>query len=378
MTDKRLRAIIDLDAIAGNVRVTRSSVNPNTKIMAVVKADGYGHGAIKIAKTALRNGADQLGVAIFEEGFELRRANIDAPILVLGYTPPALVESAVKLDLGHTIFDYDTACALSRAARNAGTTARVHIKLDTGMTRLGFPTGDEEREKTLRQVCAIANLSGIFIEGVYTHFALSDGPDMSYTNRQFEQFMNMIKLLEEAGVNAPVRHCANSAAVIADSKFHLDMVRLGVAMYGLEPSVHRPARGLGYAPAMSLLATVSFVKRVPPGVAVSYGCKYVTRHESMLATITAGYADGYRRALSNAGRVLIRGQYAPVAGTVCMDQFVADVTEIDGARAGDEVVLLGKQGENEITAEEIADTCGTINYEVVCGISKRVPRVYTN
>jgi alanine racemase len=357
--------------------MTRSLINPNTKIMAIIKADGYGHGAIKVAETALDNGADFLGVAIFEEGFELRRANIDAPILILGYTPPAHMENAILLGFRQTVFDLVTARAISQAARRMGKMARIHIKLDTGMGRLGFLSSDQEREKSLSEICDIANLSDISIEGVYTHFAMSDGPDMEYTNGQFEQFMNMTRLLDKASVNVLIKHCANSAAALADTKFHLDMVRLGVAMYGLDPSSHRPVRRLGYTPAMSLRAVVSFVKRVPQGVAVSYGCKFVTQRESVLATITAGYADGYRRDLSCVGRVLIRGQYAPVAGTVCMDQFVVDATGIDGVRAGDEVVLLGKQGKNEITAEEIADTCDTINYEVVCGISKRVPRVYT-
>ena len=372
MPYQRLYAEVDLKAVASNIRLIRKLTTPGTRIMAVVKADAYGHGILPVSKTAAANGADCLGVAICEEGVELREYGVNIPVLVLGYTPEHLLEQVIKYDLIQTVYMYDTAVILSKAANRLGKVAEIHIKLDTGMNRLGFLPN----KAALSDITEISKLPAVSILGIFSHFADADAKDLMFTEYQFTQFREFTRKLEENGVNIPFRHCANSAGMLGSAHFHLDMVRPGIITYGLPPSDNFNVNKMGFIPAMSLKSQVSMVKRIDSGLSVSYGRKFYTKRPTIAATIPAGYADGYSRRMSDGGRVLIHGKYAPVIGTVCMDQFVADVTDIPDVRPGDEAVLMGRQGGNEITAGEIARIRETIDYEVVCGIGKRVPRVF--
>jgi alanine racemase len=365
---ERCFAEISLSAIANNARLIRAKTSKNAKVMAVVKADGYGHGAVQVAKTALANGADNLAVATVDEGMKLRENNINAPILTFGFVPESEIPNAIARDIAMTVYSEVSAAKISRCAERMDTTARVHIKVDTGMTRLGFSPDSHACE-------LIRRLPGLDIEGVYTHFAAADEKRLEFTYTQLKLFEEFVERLHIIGVNPRIRHCANSAGLLRDSVFHMDMVRAGIILYGLAPSRDVPIRQLGFKPAMSIKSCISMVKRVNPKIGVSYGRTFITNRETIIATIPVGYADGYRR-VTNKGRVLINGEFAPILGRVCMDQFMVDVTNINGVTAEDEVVLIGKQGEHEIAADDIAELSGTINYEVVCGISKRVPRVY--
>jgi len=372
LTYQRMYAEVDLNAVASNMRLIRKLTAPRAKISAMVKADAYGHGVIPVSETLIENGADCLGVAICEEGAELRKHGINIPILVLGYTPDELLEPVIEYDLTQTVYTYETAAMLSKIAVRLGKTALIHIKIDTGMNRLGFLPN----QSALADIARLIKLPSIAVTGIFTHFAAADEGDLSFTDYQFRLFNEFIHNLSESGVRIPAAYCANSAGLLDNKRFHMDMVRPGIILYGLPPSGKFDLRGLGFKPAMSLKSRVSLVKNIDPGVSVSYGRKFYTRRPTAAATVSAGYADGYARRMSAGGRVLIHGAFAPVIGTVCMDQFVADVTDIPDVRVGDEAVLMGRQGENEITADEIARIRDTINYEVVCGIGKRVPRVY--
>lgn len=365
-------AEIDLDALAHNVREIRRIIDPRAQIMAVVKANGYGHGVEPVSRTALRNGADWLGVALLQEAILLREKGINAPVVILGYTPDEDVEEVVAHDIGQTIFTWEGALAMAAAARRLGKTAKIHIKIDTGMGRIGFPPDKE----TVETVFRIAHLPGVEVEGIYTHFAAADETDKSYTEEQFGRFIWLLKQLAARGVYIRWRHCANSAALLDLQYTHLDLVRPGIVIYGLFPSAEVRHDTVRLVPVMSLKARVAFVKDVPTGASISYGRTYVAEKPKRIATIPLGYADGYSRLLSNKGEVLIKGHRAPVVGRVCMDQLMVDVTHIPGVIQGDEVVLLGRQGDEVITAEEIAARLGTINYEIVCMISERVPRLY--
>lgn len=360
---------VDLEAIAQNVRRLRGIVGEQVAIMAVVKADGYGHGAIKVAYTALNNGADWLGVACLNEALALRAAGIEAPILILGYTPPWQAQQVVEHGIDATVFNLEPAQALGRAAAALGRTARVHVKVDTGMGRLGLLPED-----TVPFVEALAAVPGLAVQGIFTHFAMADSADRSHCNEQWRRFKGLLAELARRGLRPPLAHAANSAATLTMPEAHLDMVRVGVALYGLSPSADVPCPP-GFRPALAFKTQVSQVKTVPAGSCVSYGCTYRTARESRLAVIPVGYADGFRRAPQHWGEVLVRGRRAPIVGRVCMDQTIIDVTDIPGVRQGDEVVLIGSQGEERITADEVAARLGTINYEVVSEILARVPRV---
>jgi alanine racemase len=370
MGHERCAAIIDLKAIANNTKIIKN-LTPGSSVMAVVKADGYGHGSIEVSKTAIKNGASSLGVAVYEEGLLLRQNQITAPILVLGYTPCEAVAACLKNGISLAVYTVDMARVISQTAVRLGLKARIHIKIDTGMSRLGFLPSTS----LITDICEIARMQSLEIEGIFTHFATSDSSDLSFTYHQFNCFRDILSSLESSGVFIPVSHCANSGAILADSALHLDMVRAGIILYGLQPSEYRTAEGL--QPAMSVHARVSMVKTVDAGISVSYGRKYFTNKKTSIATIPVGYADGYSRSMSNRGRILINGEFAPVIGTVSMDQFMADVTGMD-VSPGDEVILLGSSGRHTITADEIARIHATINYEVVCGFSKRVPRIYND
>ena len=363
---------IDLSAIAGNTRRVKAIVGQDVRVLASLKADAYGHGAIKVGRTALHNGASMLGVATVSEAAPLREAGIYAPILVFGYVPPWQMREAARLDLTITLYDGEAAQALSRAAQALEKQVRVHVKVDTGMGRLGIRA--EQVEEIVKLVREIRALPGLELEGIFTHFAMADTLDQTHVRVQLARFQQVLRTLDRHGLRPTLVHAANSAAMLALPEARFDMVRPGVALYGLEPSaeVRLPE---GFRPALSFKTQVAQVKTVPAGEGISYGCTYITERSTVVATLPVGYADGFRRAPSNWGTVLIHGQEAPILGRVCMDQCMIDVTHIPHVRPGDEVVLIGRQGNAVLSAEDVAERLGTSNYEVVSAILARVPRV---
>lgn len=379
-------AEIDLNAIANNVRELRRRTRPQATLMAVVKANGYGHGAAEVARTALANGAEWLGVARLPEAVALREAGLAAPMLVFGYTPPADAARLIEYDLRQSVYFLDAARAYSGVAEARGRKIRVHLKVDTGMGRLGMvpaaPGGSNPGhavdEGFIREATAVARLPGIHAEGVFTHFAASDSADLSSARRQLALFNEVLSALRSRGVEFEVRHAANSAAVIALPESHLDLVRPGISLYGLRPSAEVDLTGISLRPAMALKARIIHLKAVPAGTCISYGMTYRTPHPTVIATVPAGYADGFRRQFSSKGEMLVHGRRAPVVGRVCMDLSMLDVGAVPEARAGDEVVIIGRQGAESISADDLAHALGTINYEIVCGVAGRVPRVYTS
>ncbi|MGE5256535.1 MAG: alanine racemase [Hyphomicrobiales bacterium] len=377
-------AEIDLNAIAGNVRELRRLTRPAAKVMAVVKANGYGHGAAEVARTALANGAEWLGVARLAEAVHLREAGFSVPILVFGYTAPADAGRLVDLDLRQSVYSLEAAQAYSIAASARGERIRVHVKVDTGMGRLGLlPSaltghhpGEPVGAELIRAVTSIARLPGIDAEGIFTHFAASDNADRSYANRQLSMFLEVLSALRAHGLVFPVRHAANSAAVIQMPDSHLDLVRPGIALYGLRPSDEVDLGRVSLKPAMALKTRIIHLKAVPAGTCISYGMTYRTPSPTTIATIPAGYADGYSRRFSSRGFMLVHGHRVPVRGRVCMDLTMLDVGSVPDARIEDEVVIFGQQGNEFISADDLARELGTINYEIVCAVSARVPRVY--
>jgi alanine racemase len=359
---------VDLEAIAHNVRRVVEMVGPEVVVLAVLKADGYGHGALRVARTALNNGAGYLGVASINEGAMLRRLGITAPILVLGFTPAWQARELALNDLAATVFNLDVAQALSQAGRELNRQVRVHVKVDTGMGRLGLLP-----DEVVPFVHDLQPLPHLTLEGIFTHFSVADS-DADYTRWQIARFRQVLAALAGAGIEIPLVHAANSAAALTLPESHFRLIRLGLAMYGLHPSaqVRCPP---DFRPALAFKTQVAQVKTLPPGSYVSYGNTYQTTGEQRIAVIPVGYADGFRRAPRHWGEVLVRGQRAPIVGRVCMDQTMIDVTAIPGVRQGDEVVLIGEQGEERITAEDVAERLGTISYEVVSEILARVPRV---
>ncbi len=367
----RINAEISLDNICDNIKNARKIIDKNTKIMAIIKADGYGHGAVPIAKV-LEPFVDAYGISIVEEGTELREAGITKPILILGYAPEQMYDEMIAYDIMPAICDYVMAKKMSERCVLLGKKLKVHIKIDTGMSRIGFRMGEESVE----QIVAISKLPNIEIEGIFSHFAKADEIDKSFAKEQLEKFMKMVNDLEKKGIIIPIKHISNSAAIIDMPEANLDMVRSGILTYGLYPSEEVKKERLPLKPAMSLYAYVTMVKELEEGVFVGYGGSFVTTRKTKVATIPAGYGDGYPRALSNQGKVIIHGQFAPIIGRVCMDQFMVDVTEIDNVTTGDKAILIGKALEKEITLEEIGDMSASFNYEAACDVGKRVPRVY--
>ena len=365
-------AEVSLDSLTHNMRETRRIVPPSTKLMAAVKADGYGHGVEMCARTFLENGADRLAVAMPDEGFQLRAMGIEAPILCLGYTPDYLYERAINEDISVTIYHESQVQGLAEAARATGKEAVFHAKIDTGMGRLGFQPSRESVEV----IIGAAQTDGLLLEGVFTHFAVSDEADKGYSHGQYEKYMGVVEGIEEQ-VEVPVKHVNNSAGIIDLPEYSLDMARPGIILYGYYPSPHVDTSRLELRQAMTLKARVSHVKRVPAGTGLSYGLTYETGGESVIATVPVGYADGYKRVLTNKGYVGIRGGRASIVGRVCMDQCMVDVTEVPGAKIGDEVTLIGLPGGAAPDGEEMAKLMGTITHEVTCQITRRVPRVYT-
>ncbi|MGE5335183.1 MAG: alanine racemase [Nitrososphaerota archaeon] len=363
---------IDLSAIGHNTQLFKQMVGPDVRVLVSLKADAYGHGALRVARTVVRNGAEWLGVATVSEAEPLRRAGVDAPILVYGYIAPWQAREAVRMQLRATLYASDLARSLSQAATDLGERMRVHVKVDTGMARLGLRA--EDIDGILRFCDDVLSLPGLIFEGIFTHFATADSADQTYALRQFDRFERILAALDARGMRPPIVHAANSAAALALPQARYDMVRPGIAIYGLSPSdeVRVPE---GFQPALAFKTQVAQVKDIPPGEGISYGATYVTTAPTRIAVLPVGYADGFRRAPANWGEVLVRGQRAPLVGRVCMDQCMIDVTHIPGVRQGDEVVLIGRQGEDELTADEVARRLGTIAYEVTSELLARVPRI---
>ena len=369
----RAWAEISLDNIAHNIREIRRITGKSAEIMGVVKADAYGHGVMEVAKTLLENGASRFAVSMLDEAIQLRRAGIEVPILILGYTDPRRANEIIENDVTQSVFSHDLAQALSDEAVRQSKKVKIHIKIDTGMSRIGFLPG----YSAVKNVVEISRLSNIIIEGLFTHFATADEKNREYTNTQFERFMSICCELQRIGIHIPVKHCANSAAIIEYPEMHLDMVRPGIILYGMYPSEDVNKAKIDLKPAMTLKANVIMVKEVEKNTSISYGRIFTTGRTSKIATIPIGYADGFNRMLSNKGKVLINGEFAPVVGRVCMDQCMVDITDIgSNVEVGDEVVLIGSQGQNNIMVEDVAQTIGMINYELVCIVGKRIPRAF--
>jgi len=362
---------ISLDAVQQNVKVFLKHLKPDTKICAVVKADGYGHGAIEVAQAALDAGAAYLAVAFLDEAIELRNAGITAPILILGYTPKEAVKEAIFHDITLTVFTQDVLERISQVAQEYKKLARVHIKIDTGMNRIGV----NHKEEALKLATSIHS-DFVKLEGIFTHFADADSTDPTYTYKQYKKFVEVIDRLEENQIHIPIKHCCNSAATIGFPEMHMDMVRVGISLYGLYPAEHLKEKLPSLKQVMSLKAKPVFVKPVDAGQPISYGCTFVPERKSIIATIPVGYADGFSRSLSNKGHVTVRGNRAPIVGRICMDQSMIDVTNIKDVSTDDVVTIFGDENAGFISLNEVAEQMGTIHYETTCLIGKRVPRVF--
>jgi alanine racemase len=377
-------AEIDLTAYAHNISELRRITRNGARFMAVVKANGYGHGAVEIGRAALDNGAEYLGVARINEAVELRAAGLEIPILIFGYTPPELTETIIKYDLTQTVYSYRAARVLSEYALRNGTRMRVHIKVDSGMGRLGVllgsgASGDARNQpfkSAIAAVESISRLSGLTIEGIFTHFATADSADKSYANRQLETFTEFIGWLGRNGLEPPIKHAANSGALIDLPESHLDLVRPGIATYGLYPSDEVNKSKVDLKPVMTLKSRIIQLKQVPAGFNISYGITYQTKKPTTIATVPVGYADGFNRLLSNKGHMLVHGQQVPIVGRVCMDLTMLDVGRVSGVAVEDEVIVFGPHRNGSVSADTIASTLNTINYEIVSTITARVPRIY--
>ena len=368
----RVCANISLDAIRDNIKSGRALLPSGTKMMGVVKADAYGHGAVPVAK-AIEDLVEVYGVSMPEEGVELRKAGLTKPILILGYTAPEMAELAIRYDITMAVFQSEIAEKYNEIAKQLNKVAKVHIKLDTGMSRIGYACCAE----SLADIEKIAKLSNVRIEGMFTHFSKADETDKTFAKQQLKKYMEFAKALEERGISIPCKHVCNSAGIIDIPEGDLDMVRFGVTMYGMYPTDEVTKERMPVVPAMEVKTHISYIKTLPAGVGISYSGTFVTEKETRVATLSVGYGDGYPRGLSNTGRVLIHGKSAKILGRVCMDQCMVDVTDIPEAKQGDIVTLLGRDGNDFISAEEIGATVGnSFHYEVVCDISKRVPRIY--
>lgn len=370
---ERAYAVINLDNIRKNVINIKNNIDTNSKIIAVVKTDGYGHGALRIAKELDQmEEVDFFAVATIEEAMDLKDNGVKTDILILGYCFPTGYETIVNNDIRSTVFDYETAKELSDIAVKNNTKAQIHIKVDTGMSRIGLIPNEDGIELVKK----IYKLPGINIEGMFTHFARADERDKTYINNQFNIFTAFNQKLKAVGINIPILHCSNSAAIVDSPFANLNMVRAGIILYGLWPSNEVQKDNIKLYPAMELKSTVVYVKTIDKDTQISYGGTYCAKDRMTIATVSIGYGDGYPRCLSNKGYVLIRGQKAPILGRVCMDQLMVDVSHIEGVVRGDTVTLVGIDGENSISMEEFSALANTINYESVCDIGKRVPRLY--
>ena len=367
---RRVVAKINMDAILHNFEEVKKRLKKDTKILSVLKADGYGHNAVQVAEL-LKDKTDYFGVSIIEEALELRNTGIANPILIFGYTSPVQFNELLMNNIEQTIFQFDVAQKLSDAAVSLGLTAKIHIEIDTGMKRTGFNVNPESVE-TIKKIAGLPNIE---IIGIFSHYACADFYDKTSENEQRNMFIKFLDAVEKSGVIIPIKHICNSAAVVDDDEY-FDLVRVGLLLYGLFPSDDLHKERINLIPAMELKTHVIFVKTVEAGCGVSYGQTYVTNKTTKIATLPVGYADGYPRALSSKGRVLIKEKYAPIIGRVCMDLMMVDVTDIEDVNVEDDVTLIGTDGGNSITAEEIGALSESFNYEIICGISKRVPKVF--
>jgi alanine racemase len=363
-------AEINLAAIRNNLCCVKKAVGPGVKVMASVKANAYGHGVKEVSRIYLEEGVDFLSVATLDEALEL--GDVGVPVMILGYVPPQFADFMVNCSLRAAIFDVSMARALSAASQALGRPAYIHLKIDTGMGRIGFAPGEE----SIAAIQEIASLPGINMEGIFSHFAEADGEDDDFTMEQLKTFQDFIQELEGRGIKIPLRHCSNSAAIFRYPQTHLDMVRAGIALYGLYPSPYmKKSMDLGIVPAMTLKSRVSMVKKLPQGHGVSYGRTYICDRDTRVATLPVGYADGYSRRFSNQSWIMIKGQRANSLGTICMDQCMFDISGREDITEGEEAVLFGTEADG-ITADDLAFISNTINYEIVCSVSSRVPRIY--
>lgn len=366
----RTQAKIDLDAVEYNYNNTRAKLPQGCKLLGVIKADAYGHGAVELAKF-LQDKCDFFGVACIEEAVELKKADIKTPILILGYVAPAFYDLVVKYDIRIPVFSYDTAKALSDEAVKQGKAVPFHFCIDTGMSRIGFQVNEESAD-ICKEICTLPNIEA---EGLFSHFATADESDLTRALAQREKYKAFVEMLENRGIQIPIKHLNNSAGIMNFDEY-FDMCRMGIILYGLYPSEEVDKSLLDIKPVMSWLTHISHIKTLEPGREVSYGGTFKTTEPRVIATIPVGYADGYPRCLSNKGRVIINGQYAPIVGRVCMDQFMVDVTDIDGAEIDSTVTLVGKDGDAELSMEEVSNSAYSFNYELPCRVARRVPRTY--
>jgi alanine racemase len=367
------RVEISLDALRHNLNAFRQVLPDSMRMMAVVKANAYGHGAVEIAEEAVAGGAHCLGVAFLDEAIELRKAGIAAPILVLGYTPPEGIGVAVQHDIAITAYSDNMLEALQTLhSSGSGPRLKVHVKIDTGMGRLGL----HEEQAAIAYIEKALKLPGVLVEGLYTHYACADETDKTYTYDQHRRFDRIVRYFMDKGVCFDHLHAGNSATAIDLPELSYNMIRLGISMYGLYPSAEVNRTKVELQPVMSFITGIVMLKRVPPNSGISYGKIYVTEGEEDIATLPVGYADGYTRMLTSKAEVLVRGRKVPVVGKICMDQCMINVTGLADVAVGDEVILFGKQGDRHIFADDLASALGTINYEITCMISNRVPRVY--
>ncbi len=373
---KRGYALIDLDAVSDNVDAMWNAISDGTQMVLVIKTDGYGHGSIPIARKYDRD--DRIwgyAVACPEEAYDLRDAGCTKPILILGFTFGYAYDDMIRLDIRPAVFRLDMVTELAEAARRQSVKAKIHIKVDTGMSRIGIRPDDEGLE-FVRKVMAYPDIE---IEGIFTHFARADESDKRYACRQLDAFKTFIgRIGDELSLDIPCKHCANSAGIMELSEANMDMVRAGITLYGLWPSDEVDKERLAIRPVMSLRSHIVYVKDVNPGTQISYGGTYEAQDIRRIATVPVGYGDGYPRTLSNRGEVIVRGRRAPIVGRVCMDQFMIDVTDIPGVTEGDMVTLIGREGNEFISMEELGDLSGRFNYELACDIGKRIPRVYVS
>lgn len=371
--EKRTWAEIDLDALAHNMCEIRKITNPNAQIMAVVKADAYGHGVKECAKTLLENGADRFAVATLDEAKELRNIFSDVPILILGSSMEEEAREIIKNEIMPNVYTYEFAKALSDTALELGKKVKVHVKLDTGMSRIGFVVRDGDNDNLIDEIVKISELPMLEIEGIFSHFAVSDEDRDDYTRLQFNRFMGVCNALEKRGVKIPIKHICNSAGIMMYPEYHLDMVRPGVIMYGMYPSNFVDKTRLDLKYVMSLKSVITYVKDIEPGRGVSYGVEYIADGVARIATVPVGYADGYLRMLAGKAKIAVNGKLFPIAGRICMDQCMIDVTSVNNIKRGDEALIFG---DGAVTVDDVAGWIGTINYEVTCMISRRIPRVY--
>lgn len=366
------RAEISLDALQHNIEAFRRTLPDSIRIMAVVKGNGYGHGAAEIAREAVRCGAEYLGVAFLDEALELRRAGMSEPILVLGYTPPSGLEAAREYGVTLAAYTEDVLQGLLDMGRSDLPPLKVHVKIDTGMGRLGLVT----QEEALSYIDRLLQTEGVQVEGVFTHYACADETDKSFTLAQHARFMQVIEHYRLRGIEFPIVHAGNSATAIDTPELTCNLVRLGISMYGLYPSDEVRKERIALKPVMRLVSTVTMVKELPPGHGVSYGATYVTKGKERIATLAVGYADGYTRMLTGKAEVSIHGRRFPIVGRICMDQCMVLLDDETPVRIGDEAVLFGDAASGEVSVDELADKLGTINYELTCMVSNRVPRIY--